>query len=1121
MPAVAKLTPSTRGLDILNYVSELACVRDKLATLDTSLVFDHTDPTGAAFLIALVIHDMAKKQAKQTRTKPKKEAVKKTKGSVTKPSTEDSSSAALPHRRFWVFAPHLRAQEQLYNDLSLWIQDIPIFFLPEQETNPDALTDPELAAERLNLLHRLSSPPQHGDEIIILTQRSLQESVPRPETLLLEEAELKVGGVLDENQFIASLEEAGFERVPQVVARQQWARRGGIIDFFPPQSKNPVRLELFGDEIESIRPFDVESQISIGKLEKIRWVFKEPEGEVLLESRLSEHDITFSTEGTSFPADVILSQAPIDDREGEEDFTLALYSSPLGLFEAGDFVLNDARRALAERQLTEWRNKGWSIYFFLAHEHEEERCRELFFSQDEHHEQQNQDPPSPPSTSPWSQVHWVQGDLARGFSLPSAKLAVLTSNELFGRYQLPAVRIKADREDKARRHRAQADLTEIHPGDLVVHLRYGIGRFLRMETNATTQEEEMLIEYKDGVLLRLPLSHAFLVSRYIGLGTKTPKLNALGDKRWASSCSSAQKSIADYAAKLLRIQAERETKSGHPHPPDSRWMLEFESTFPFRETQDQLRAIHQTKADMEAPTAMDRLICGDVGFGKTEVALRAAFKCITGGKQAVMLAPTTILAEQHYRNFRARMSEYPVRVELLSRLCSEADTRRILVGLADGSIDMVIGTHRLISNDVVIKNPGLVIIDEEQRFGVQHKEKFKEKFHSLDIISLSATPIPRTLYLALMGARDMSTIDTPPLNRRPVATTVCSYDDRLIKRVVERELARGGQVYFLHNRVKTIELMRTKLQTLLPEARIVIGHGQMDKHELEDVMHTFINGQADILLATTIIESGIDIPNANTIIIDRADRFGLADLYQLRGRVGRAGHQAYAYLLLPSRELTTGDARRRINAIKQYTELGSGFKIAMRDLEIRGAGNLLGTQQSGHIAAIGFDLYCKLLKQSVDVLKGHRIKPRVDCTLKADFLIRTELDHAQAQKDGLGRATVGAYIPRDYIPENELRMSAYKELAQAESVSTLDTLERHWRDRFGKLPAPAQALLLCTKIRVIAGNAQITEVEIKDDRLMLLRNNHYIHTENKQFPRLKQGVAAQKLQEAYDLLLTL
>ncbi|MFR1411298.1 MAG: DEAD/DEAH box helicase [Akkermansia sp.] len=457
----------------------------------------------------------------------------------------------------------------------------------------------------------------------------------------------------------------------------------------------------------------------------------------------------------------------------------------------------------------------------------------------------------------------------------------------------------------------------------------------------------MNILYRDNTILR-PLSQAHLVSRYIGLGSKTPELNKLGTPN-GSAPKSAERSVADYAAQLLNVR--RNARQERLQPPRTANGCGIEAPF-LPETQDQLRAIAQTKADMESTRPMDRLICGDVGFGKTEVAIRAAFKCVTGGRQAAVLVPTTVLAEQHFRTFKSRMSEYPVRIEMLSRLNSAAEVKSTLEGLRTGAVDIVIGTHRLISEDVSIKNLGLVVIDEEQRFGVKHKEKFKERFKGIDVLTLSATPIPRTLYIALMGARDMSSIDTPPVNRQPVQTSVCPYDERIMKKAMERELERGGQIFLLHNRVKTIELFRDRIQALVPKARIVIGHGQMPKDELEKVMSSFVRGEADILLATTIIESGIDIPNANTIIIDRADRFGLADLYQLRGRVGRSGHRAYAYLMLPRSSSTTEDARKRVSAIKQYTELGSGFKIAMRDLEIRGAGNLLGTQQSGHIAAI-------------------------------------------------------------------------------------------------------------------------------------------------------------------------
>ncbi|MFN4944030.1 MAG: DEAD/DEAH box helicase, partial [Akkermansiaceae bacterium] len=552
--------------------------------------------------------------------------------------------------------------------------------------------------------------------------------------------------------------------------------------------------------------------------------------------------------------------------------------------------------------------------------------------------------------------------------------------------------------------------------------------------------------------------------------------------------------------------------------------------FHYTETPDQKQAILDTKHDLEAPRPMDRLICGDVGFGKTEVAIRAAFKAITGGKQVALLCPTTVLAEQHWRTFRERFSDYPIRVDLLNRFRSPSEVRATIQGLADGSVDMVIGTHRLISGDVAYKDLGLAVVDEEQRFGVAHKEKFKELFRQVDVLTLSATPIPRTLYMALMGARDMSTIDTPPPNRLPVSTTVTAYDERIIRDAIRREMKRGGQVFFLHNRVKTIEIVHKKLKELVPEARVLVGHGQMEKHDLENVMHAFVNHEADVLLATTIIETGIDIPNANTILIDRADRFGLADLYQLRGRVGRAGEKAYAILLLPREMITQGDARKRIHAIKQYTALGSGFKIAMRDLEIRGAGNLLGTKQSGHIAQIGFDLYCQLLRQSIDRLKGKKDPSMQETTFKADFIISTETQWVyrdQKEKDSSNSpftiqsspfSQLPAFIPTGYLEDAKLRINAYRELAEANTSKAIDSLEKNWIDRHGRLPEPVKHLLTIARIKAEAAANNVSSVEISGQRLILQRNGSPILLDGSRYPRLVKMKLEEMLMEALEML---
>ena len=692
----------------------------------------------------------------------------------------------------------------------------------------------------------------------------------------------------------------------------------------------------------------------------------------------------------------------------------------------------------------------------------------------------------------------------------------------------------------------------------------GAGR-RNVDPNAAADagQECLVIQYapsdpdQEGPKLYVPVTEAHLVGKYVGAGKARPPLNTLGGTRWAKAKAHAERAVRDVASELLAIQAARESQPGHSFAPDTPWQREFESAFLFEETRDQLRAINETKADMERPKPMDRLICGDVGFGKTEVAIRAAFKAVMDGRQVAVLVPTTVLAQQHFNTFRERMADYPVRVELLSRFRSPRERKRVVEALPAGAVDIVIGTHRLLQKDIAFKDLGLVVIDEEQRFGVLHKEKFKMLRRLVDVLTLSATPIPRTLYLALAGARDMSTIETPPQDRLPVETVVTQYDERTIRDAIQRELNRGGQVFFLHNRVGTIETVAQKLRALLPNARIVVGHGQMDADTLEEVMTAFVNGEADVLLSTTIIESGLDIPNANTIIIDRADRFGLSDLYQLRGRVGRYKHQAYAYLLLPRHAGLLADARKRITALKQYSTLGSGFKIAMRDLEIRGAGNLLGPEQSGQITAVGFDLYCQLLKQSVAALKGEKVKPRLEVQVRFDFLalnpgeetgagpepeveIRETLEgfeiniprevasyislaEPESPRCRSRRGPVdktAAFIPMAYIGEARQRIEIYRKLAQANEKPALEALRVELRDRFGPLPPAVELLLLVGEIKILAGEKNVTVLEVKEDKLMLTRNNDYIMLGGK-FPRLTKPDATGRLKEIKRLLLAL
>ncbi len=691
--------------------------------------------------------------------------------------------------------------------------------------------------------------------------------------------------------------------------------------------------------------------------------------------------------------------------------------------------------------------------------------------------------------------------------------------------------------------------------------------------------ECLVIEYapsdtdREPPKLYVPVTEAHLISKYVGAGKMRPPLNTLGGKRWEKTKQQAERAVRDVAADLLAIQAKRATQPGHSFGPDTPWQREFESSFLYEETTDQLRAITETKHDLEIPKPMDRLICGDVGFGKTEIAIRAAFKAVMGGKQVAILVPTTVLAQQHYNTFRERMADYPVRVELLSRFRTRKEQMHIVEQLAAGAVDIVIGTHRLVQSDVTFKDLGLVVIDEEQRFGVLHKEKFKLLRTHVDVLTLSATPIPRTLYLALTGARDMSTIQTPPQDRLPVETIVEHYDERVIRDAILRELGRGGQVFFLHNRVTTIEVMRSKLQLLVPNARVVVGHGQMNGDELEEVMTKFVNGEADVLLSTTIIESGLDIPNANTLIIDRADRFGLSQLYQLRGRVGRYKHQAFAYLLLPRHARLLTDVRKRMSAIKQYAQLGSGFKIAMRDLEIRGAGNLLGAQQSGHIMAVGFELYCTLLKQSVAALKGEKVKQRTNAALRLDFLAmnpvaeepdvlrvacsvpeakghrtpsrnaqhaarstpsisvprdidvwvqpsHSHADEPETHNQKLETKRGGAFLPPTYIAEPQHRIEAYRKLAQAETKADVDALARELKDRYGKPPKPVELLLLATELKLLAGERGLDAVETKSSKLMLHRRGDFIQLGGK-FPRLTKTERLALLKEIKKLLLSL
>ncbi|MBR6023321.1 MAG: transcription-repair coupling factor, partial [Kiritimatiellae bacterium] len=641
-----------------------------------------------------------------------------------------------------------------------------------------------------------------------------------------------------------------------------------------------------------------------------------------------------------------------------------------------------------------------------------------------------------------------------------------------------------------------SDWSDLRPGELVVHVAHGIGKYLGLfEIRFDGQLQETLaVEYDGSARLYVPASQAHLLSRYVGVGRARPPLHRLGSARWEREKAAATAAANDLAARLLETQARRDALPGHAFPPDSPEQRDFEDSFPFVETPDQARAIADVKRDMQSPRPMDRLVCGDAGYGKTEVAMRAAFKAVMDGRQVAVLVPTTVLAQQHYESFCARMARFPVNIELLSRFRSPAEQADTLRRAACHRLDILVGTHRLLSRDVRFADLGLVVVDEEQRFGVAAKERLKSMRASVDVLTLSATPIPRTLYLALSGARDLSVIQSPPRDRLPVETLVAPDSDDLLRSVVLRELNRGGQVFFLHNRVQTIQHVRDRLAALVPEARIGVAHGQLSERALAAVMRDFVSGRTNLLLCTTIVESGVDIPSVNTILIDRADRFGLAELYQLRGRVGRSRHQAYAYLLLPAHAHLFGVARDRINALRTHSALGAGYKLALRDLEIRGAGNLLGAEQSGHVAAVGFDLYCQLLRRTVARFRGEPVPPVVEVKVALPFL------SLSPDPDPENRAP--AAIPREFVDDDALRVQLYRQLASVATPADLAALSDDWHDRFGPLPPPVRRLLDIAKIRLLAHALRVKTVTVDGDRLMLWLDATRCLMPNGRHPRL-------------------
>ncbi len=1143
----------------------------------------------------------------------------------------------FPGRPIVVVTENLKTQESFQQDLETWTGletkfQVPsskaaeapssLLFYPAWEILPheNKLPHADTISERLQTLLALAENSKletRNPTLIVTSVTALLQKTFAPDDLNGRARTLARGDRAEPLDLVEWLEAQGYEPEAQVTQKGEIALRGGILDIFPPTSPWPVRLEFFGDELESLRHFDPLTQIS---REEITGITLPPAGELgILKQQTQTPDakpkpplatlldylpretifLLCEPEQLAVRAGEYAAQIPAADPffVSWEQFRADLTARRMTQLELGEgdlpgasetgapiFSSLDAFRPLAERavdpqvaevqrreffhQLHRWLRQGYAVHVFCNNDGERQRFEEIW--EELSPKSKVQSPKSAGATGPstldfglWTNL----GSLARGFLCDEAKLVVVTDAEIFGRYKIQRPRRLKSPHAAAMRSALEIDFADLEEGDLVVHLQHGIGRYLGLKnmpvglggrdsdiSNRQSDTECLVIEFaptdaaNEPPKLYVPVSESHLISKYVGAGKLRPPLNTLSGTRWRKAVEQTETAVRDVAAEMLRIQAVRESQAGYACKPDAPWQREFESAFIYEETPDQLTAIANTKADMERPKPMDRLICGDVGFGKTEVAIRAAFKCVMDGKQAAVLVPTTVLAQQHFNNFRERMADYPIRVELLSRYRTRREQERVVKDLAAGAVDIVIGTHRLVQSDIAFKELGLVVIDEEQRFGVQHKEKFKRLRTLVDVLTLSATPIPRTLYLALTGARDMSTIQTPPHDRLPVETTVCEYDERVIRDAIQREINRGGQVFFLHNRVLTIHTMQQKLQSLLPNARILVGHGQMNADDLEDVMTKFIAGEADVLLSTTIIESGLDIPNANTIIIDRADRFGLSDLYQLRGRVGRYKHQAYAYLMLPRHARMLTDVRKRISAMKQYSTLGSGFKIAMRDLEIRGAGNLLGSEQSGHITAVGFELYCQLLKQSVASMKGEVVKPRVEVKLHLDFIevgagvsatdsegaqlwSKTQPQHSE-KAGGLknespsrkAAAAAGAAhtaaLPHSYVPEAQHRIEIYRKLAQATDKAALEALQKELRDRFGPLPSPVELLLAVTELKILASEKSVTSIEVEEDKLKLVRLGDLVMAGGK-FPRLTKKDAKARLKEIKKVLLAL
>jgi transcription-repair coupling factor (superfamily II helicase) len=979
--------------------------------------------------------------------------------------------------------PHIDDADKAADDLQTFTgEKIEAFGAWEGEEDLADATD-EIRAQRLMVVSRIAHQASDSKKRTFILPASIQslcQPIPRPEAIEKGSLALEVGKDVSPEQVVEWLVESGFERTEGIDLPGQFARRGGIVDIYAPlvnektlpdvepegpsQSAEAVRVEFFGDTVESIREIDLDTLRSSRQIESIRIVSAvcgttQKASELFINILPCNTLIVFEEPGEiEEVAKVFLERAEdasrlynwADIHKAASHFTqlhicrfaaagpdesLKVDIRSVQQFQHKATSVWAGHKAALEELVTEVK-QGRRVQLYCESAAEIKRVGEIL-----------QD---------------ISGDIPAGFKLLSGFIhqgfvvhlldtIIISHHELFGQYALR-------RTHRPARISSPVDtLSDLQEGDYIVHVSYGIGKFCGVQTiqEKGGTNEYLTIEYADKVKIQVSARNIALVQKYIGTSPKRPNLSKVGSKRWQKQKEKVANSVRDLAAELLEVQAKRQAAGGIAFKKDSSWQVEFEESFAYQETPDQTTAVEQIKADMQQPIIMDRLLCGDVGYGKTELAMRAAFKAVENGKQAAVLTPTTVLCVQHGRTFTERFADFPICIEVLNRFQTARQARDIIARTKAGRVDVLIGTHRLLSGDVGFKDLGLLIIDEEQRFGVEHKEKLKRLRVNVDILTMTATPIPRTLHMSLLGLRDISSLGTPPLDRRSIVTTVTGYNTDLIKKAVYRELNRQGQVFFLHNRVKTIEKKAWEIQKLIGDARIGIAHGQMAKSELETAMIEFVTGRTDVLVCTTIIESGLDIPNANTIFINDADRFGLAELHQLRGRVGRYKHRAYAYMLLPASRSITPLAAKRLKAIEEYSHLGAGFRIALRDLEIRGAGNILGTEQSGHIQTVGYQMYCDLLADAVRRLKNEPVEPIPTAVVD------------------LGFAT---YIPKNYIPVNRHRMDVYRKIAVARADEDLEQIAGELADVYGPVPEEVRLLLDLAQMRIKASRLEIKSI---------------------------------------------